>query len=282
MRLLPELGTATMFVACGRCLGCRQRRAAEWATRCVHESSLHPHNSFVTLTYSDKFLPEGGDLVPEDLRLFLRRVRRAVYAKRNRMAGLLGKRMRFLACGEYGDSGGRPHFHALLFGVGFRDGFPVGKDLFGSPTLEKLWSRDGESLGNVSYGSVTGASAAYVAQYSLKKRSKADWSECTPDGVVKHPPFLRCSLRPGIGADWLRKYKHDARHGYIVRDGQRLAIPRFYQKLLEVSDIGLSEESRENAAEYAGSVRRSEVELSYSEVVASRRLVLENPRNFKL
>lgn len=274
VELNPPWGTSTMQVPCGVCIGCRKRRAREWAVRSMHEASFHEHNSFVTLTYDDANLPYGGDLSPPDLQKFLKRVRTALVDRR---PGLLGDRMRFLACGEYGEAGDRPHYHALLFGVGFDDGARVGKDLFTSQTLTALWTH-----GHASFGSVTAASASYVAQYSLKKVRGSEWRRCSPDGVVLHQPFLRCSLRPGIGGSWLRKYATDTRHGYVVVDGKQLSVPRYYQKLLEVTDVGLAEESRENAAQHALSVRQSEGELAAGEVTALRYQELMNPRKFKL
>lgn len=275
VKLFPALGTANLSVPCGTCVGCRSKRAAEWATRCVHEAQQHAQSCFVTLTYRPEALPYGGDLEPRDLALFLKRVRNAV--RRRTEPDLVGERMRYLACGEYGEAGDRPHYHALLFGVSFRDGKPVGRELFMSPTLERLWK-----LGNASFGSVTGASAAYVAQYSLKKQSRGEWKECTDDGVIKNPPFLRCSTRPGIGSAWLKKYRTDARHGYLVVDGEKVAVPRFYQKLLEVTDVGLAEESKQCAYEAAMRSQRWKEDLVAGEAIALRKQELMNPRKFNL
>ena len=77
-------------------------------------------------------------------------------------------------CGEYGSdpdqlSGlGRPHFHACLFNLDFkdkefyseRDGVP----LFKSASLSQIWGK-----GFVTVGEVTFESAAYVARYITKK-----------------------------------------------------------------------------------------------------------------
>lgn len=243
--------------------------------RAVHEASKHEHNSFVTLTYSPENLPDGEDLTPDDLRLFLRRVRRALGGGAARPAALLGERLRFLACGEYGDLGSRPHYHALLFGVGFSDGSPWKGTSFLSDTLTALWGK-----GFTSFGPVTGERAAYVAQYSLKKRHQSEWREVTPDGVVKTQPFLRCSLRPGIGAEWLAQYKAETRLGYIVKDGKKFSVPRYYQKLLEITDVGLSEESRFNAAQRAQEIRYTQVELDAAEEIEKRRLELSSRRQF--
>lgn len=268
--LWPPVGEENLLLPCGTCVGCRQRRAAEWASRSVAESSLHEHNSFVTLTYDDFNVPRDGGLVPEHLQKFLKRVRAGLARS---LPGLLGDRLRFLACGEYGDKSDRPHYHALLFGCGFSDGYPIRKNLYASHVLTRLWG-----LGHASYGGVSGASAAYVAQYSLKKQSVRNWSKCDQDGVVLQQPFLRCSLKPGIGASWLEKYKRDCRHGYLVRDGQKRPVPRYYQKLLELTDVGLYEEYRFNADVAASAVQLTEGQRVAGEAIELRRLELENPR----
>lgn len=266
--LWPPPGTENLQLPCGTCVGCRQTRAAQWATRAVIEAQNSEHNSFVTLTYADKHLPADGGLLDRDLSSFMKAVRHALVRKR--FASLLGESLRFLACGEYGD-GGRPHYHALLFGVGFADSAPIGRDLFTSTTLASLWG-----LGHVSFGEVTGASAAYVAQYSLKKRTKGFY--VSPDGVVLPPPFLRCSLKPGIGRAWVDKYRADCRYGYIVRDGKKVAVPRYFQKQLEITDVGLYSEFHRNAQILGKANAMSRRERRAAEAIELRRLALENPR----
>lgn len=231
---------------------------------------MHEHNCFVTLTYDDEHLPEYGHLVPSHLQKFLKRVRSAA---RRGSRGVLGDSFRFLACGEYGDKSLRPHFHAIIFGCTFAEPYAIGKGLFASKYLTDLWRK-----GHCSFGSVTGASAAYVAQYSLKKTSVSNWLRCDPDGVVYEQPFLRCSLRPGIGATWLERYKNDSRHGYLVRDGEKHAVPRYYQKLLELTDVGLFEEFRVNMLEAGSLARLTDEQRIAGETIELRRLELLNPR----
>lgn len=223
--LHPPLGSANRALPCGRCVGCKVARAQEWATRVMHEARDHESSIFATLTYSPEHLPGDGNLVPRDLTLFLKRLRRAASVGD---VHIRGQRLRYLACGEYGDIGGRPHYHAILFGLAFDDATTVrrtDKPLYKSGTLERIWG-----LGQVNYGEVTRASAAYVAGYTVKKVGQ---THCDGDGVVKEAPFLRCSTRPGIGADYARRFSSDFRIGAVVHDGVVGRLPRYYKKLLE-------------------------------------------------
>ena len=100
---------------CGQCIGCRLERSRQWAVRCMYEASLHTCNSFLTLTYDDdhiRWSPVTGEqtLYKRDLQLFMKRLRKH----------LEPLKVRFFACGEYGDNTYRPHYHVILFGYDFR------------------------------------------------------------------------------------------------------------------------------------------------------------------
>lgn len=225
VRLYPEVGSANISLPCGSCLGCRTDRAVQWGRRCVHEASLYNWNCFLTLTYDDEHLPPGGHLLPEDLQLFMKRLREAV---RRSADGLLSDRsrpVRFFACGEYGETSDRPHFHILLFNCSFSDGSACGDNIFVSRAVSKLWT-----FGIHRYGSVTEKSAQYVAGYSLKKHGLAP---CDRDGVPRPRAFLRMSLKPGIGVPWLEKFADSLESGFTVVDGKPVAVPRSYRIRLQ-------------------------------------------------
>lgn len=266
VKLWPPVGAANTNLPCGSCLGCRQDRATAWARRAVHEASIWPVNRFVTLTYSDERLPAYGHLVPAHLSKFLKRLRSARYRARNLpdRGGHLGSwvGVRYLASGEYGDRFGRPHYHALLFNCGFADEYRVGGDLYESPTLARLWP-----YGDHKIGTLTGASANYTAQYTLKKLGKP--SETIHDeGVVRPPEFARMSTKPALGDAWLRKYARDLHYGYLVSDGKKGPIPRAYKKKLPGIDPDLAEESAFNAQKY----KRPQVDLAAAERIHFSRL----------
>lgn len=210
---VQSLGGVNRPIRCGQCIGCRLEYSRQWAVRIMHEASLHEHNSFVTLTYKEA--PESLDY--GDFQLFMRRLRRERgYA-------------RFFCCGEYGEEGGRPHFHAVLFGVSFSDGALVGKSesgfrVYRSDELSALWK-----LGFASFGAVTFESAGYCARYVVKKVT-GEGADAHYEG--KKPEFARMSLRPGIGARWLDKYFSDVfPDGKVVSRGHLANAPRFYRKV---------------------------------------------------
>ena len=61
-------------VPCGQCTGCRLERSRQWAVRMMHEAKSHADNCFITLTYSDDFLPTGKTLVLKDFQDFMKRL----------------------------------------------------------------------------------------------------------------------------------------------------------------------------------------------------------------
>jgi len=220
-----------VVVPCGQCIGCRLERSRQWAIRCVHEAQLHNQNCFITLTYSDEYVPVGRSLVKADFQKFMKRLRKA----------FPDSSIRYYMCGEYGEQFGRPHFHACLFGFDFIDKTiwkktNSGEHIYRSPSLEKIWP-----YGHSSIGSVTFNSAAYVARYVMKKRTgeqAQQWYEYVDeDGVIHHrlPEYTNMSLKPGIGHGWLEKYKSDVYPAdTVVLKGKKMRPPRYYDLQFEM------------------------------------------------
>lgn len=240
----PRGHTGQRFpIRCGICDMCLLWRSAEMAARAVHECKMHPDGfaHFLTLTYDEDHLPPGAVLVERHLQLFWKRLR-------FRLAPM-GHRVRYLSRGEYGGLG-RPHYHALAFGFplddlkhysGVRDS---GNAVYSSALLDDVWG-----LGAVKVGSVTPASAQYVAGYLDKLEPHSDlahmgksYAEAVLDPVtgeiVPRPlPFNRYSTRPGIGAGFAAEFHTDLwPSDFMVIEGRIRAVPRYYSKLLERVD----------------------------------------------
>lgn len=218
-----------VMLSCGRCLGCRLERGRQWAVRCVHEAQMHEVNSFVTLTYNDEHLPPLNSLHKKDFQDFIKRLRRA-----------LGKhRISYFHCGEYGERDQRPHYHALLFGVAFKDLQPVKRSgentLYKSEFLEKTWG-----LGYCTVGNVTFESAAYTAGYILKKAQNPDL-----DYGDRVPEYATMSTRPAIGKTWLQRFGSEvygADTDEVIAQGRPQKPPRYYDKELRRTNEVLADD----------------------------------------
>jgi len=229
--------TRGMFIPCGRCTGCRLEYSRQWAIRCYHESKSHTHNSFLTLTLNEESLTHvysntAATLNPSDLTLFFKRLRQHV----DRHPILFhGDTVRYYACGEYGDESGRPHYHACIFGLDFKDktlhSSKNGFNLYRSDTLNNIWG-----LGNCLIGDVTFESAAYVARYVMKKLNGPRAVEYQELAIL--PEFVRMSRRPGIGQSFYQKYHTDmySQDTCIVRKGVQTKPPKYYDKLYDLDN----------------------------------------------
>lgn len=187
-------------VPCGKCGGCRADRAMSWAIRCYHEASLYPQNCFVTLTYAD---PAPPKLDPKHLSQFFHDLRHC------------GEKLRWYACGEYGDKTKRPHYHALIFGRDFLEGaipIDVERQSYLSEFLTDKWGH-----GMVDLQRFNMATACYVAGYVTKKIG----NEQDEDTFQ--------SMSRGLGYGWLQQHWHEIRNnGFVVIEGRKYPVPPAY------------------------------------------------------
>lgn len=213
-----------MYVPCGKCPTCCNRRASTVVERLEQESQCHAFTLFFTLSYDEKNCPrlyyeqafnrlfdperetyvdlsEIKDFKPssrlyvarrkaipyvywKDVQDFFKRLR--YYVERVTHATGEKKTIRYYVVSEYGPSTYRPHYHGLLW--------------FDSPTLGrcihelicKSWT-----LGDVKQSFVSGKAERYVARYvssvaSLPKvylhkslRPKSVSSSCPAVGTLE-------------------------------------------------------------------------------------------------
>jgi len=192
---------------------------------------MHEANSFITLTYDEHHVPASGGLELRAWQLFVKRLRKKTHS------------FRYYHCGEYGDRYGRPHYHAILFGLDFPDQVyeetKLGNKLYSSPLLSETW---GQGLCRV--GAMTFQSAAYVARYCMKKIN-GDQAEThyqtvnTQTGEVHQvkPEYATMSRRPGIGSTWFAKFGGDIfPSDQCVVNGKIMRPPRYYDSQHELSD----------------------------------------------
>lgn len=190
-----------MYVPCGRCIGCRLKRASMWSVRIMHEVKNWDECCFVTLTYSPENLPKDGSLSVEHCQKFFKRLRKN-----------LGRKFKYFLGAEYGELHTRPHYHVILFGVSKREELEI----------DKSWG-----LGFVHVGDVTHDSARYVASYTLKKLSGNQAARYAQLKIK--PEFSLMSRAPGIGAVYVEQNKNFLReNAFCVVKGSKVALPRYY------------------------------------------------------
>lgn len=269
---MPRSYLRNLVLPCGKCIGCRLEYSRQWAIRIMNEAQMFKENVFLTLTYSPEKLLSMS-LIKSDFQKFMKRLRKH----------LNGHAVRYYMCGEYGEEHSRPHFHCVLFGYDFPDKVPyrttrAGFKLFRSDTLDRIWSHGGCIIGAVSF-----ESAAYVARYVVKKViDKNEFHEIIdPDSgeiFERVKEFATMSLKPGIGAAWLKKYYTDVYpDGTMVARGVQCVPPRYYDKLFELSDA-IEYQSlkarRRFAAELVPFAEGSTARLRVKETVVNARLAM--------
>lgn len=254
-------------VPCGKCLGCKAKKTNEWALRCTHEAQFHKENSFITLTYDEEKLPDGykleDGLEHRHFQLFMKRLRKR----------FSDRKIKFFMCGEYGGLNGRPHFHAILFGVSFSDKeyfSRTGKVInYVSQTLSELWPYGFHTIGNVHYGT-----ARYTAKYANKQLG-----ENGGDYGDRRPEYRKMSQ--GIGAAYAQKYRKEIEtHDNIILNGHKNPVPKYYEKYLDPIALERIKDERiklmwRNRAKFM----KTEIELRAAETIALKRAKLyEKPK----
>lgn len=147
--------------------------------------------AFVTLTYDELNVPLDYSLKPAHLTNWLKRFRKS-----------LSYKIRYFACGEYGDKFGRPHYHAIIYGLKPADYVKV----------DSTWR-----LGNVVVGKALDSSFRYVAGYVVKKVGFTSQQ--------RQPPFIRCSK--GLGRTILDKIPDVDRFQSLLVGGEFFWIGRY-------------------------------------------------------
>lgn len=199
------------MVPCGRCQLCKKTRLDSWTLRLVHESSYYQEVAFVTLTYSDDLLPLGlcgrGTLSRSDLQKFFKRLRKNLGPSR---------KIKYYACGEYGKTTFRPHYHAIIFGCADYQ------------IISKSWNK-----GFIQVRPFDVCHVRYITKYILKTPTVSKTIRAFKIHGLE-PPFKLQSTALG------RQYAEDSqdsirRNLYITLNGYRKPVPRYYRKKLFIT-----------------------------------------------
>lgn len=245
-----------VMIPCGKCIGCRLDYSRSWADRMMLELETSGKGLFITLTYDNEHLPPAqfdeydnlvfGTLNKRDCQLFLKRLRRRFEPRK----------IRFFLAGEYGSKTFRPHYHAILFGLGLDDIpdlVPHGTNEFGdryyiSDCLRETWS-----CGYILLSDVSWKTCAYVARYITKKLNGPLGIDYAIRNVI--PEFSLMSRKPGIGKEYLELHPDCLDYQSInlmtPEGGLKLSIPKYYLKQLELTDPDRFAKIKEQRKEFA-------------------------------
>lgn len=175
------------------------------------EAQCHPHSFFSTFTYEVE--PDGRSLVKDHISQTMHRLRES--------ARRASKTVRFYAAGEYGELGGRPHYHAAIYGLGPDD----------YPLIDRAWQgingvESGPRAGYTYHGVLAPDAAYYITGYITKKLTGPGVSRIDPSTGrrdQRHPEFAVMSRNPGIGLPFLLSlvdgFNTSAGALYLARNG---------------------------------------------------------------
>ncbi|QCS36914.1 replication initiation protein [Tortoise microvirus 25] len=231
----PTVTKNGMF-GCGSCRVCRLIRSREWATRMYHEWKTSGHKAlFVLLTYAPGSLPPNGSLRKKDITIYIKRLRRAT-----------GKKFRYYISGEYGEkSTRRAHYHLILFGLDQTDRDAIYYSWYrineaGNP-VPMCAARPGCFGCEVIHGE---KAFAYTAGYCRKKLGKG--YKRFMQVVNKRDPEYSV-MSQGIGKEFcLDKLDYTP---YMRVSGRKVLKPRYYRKILGITQVDFAEFIEESEAE---------------------------------
>lgn len=240
------------IIPCGKCIGCRLEYSRQWATKGCLEAEQYNNNWFLTLTYDEEHLPEadpainektgeemppnpGGTLKSTDLTNFIKKLRTYYERKYNH------KGIRFMACGEYGTTSNRAHYHIIFYNlpileqmIRFHEYNENYEPLYRLTEIEEIWGK-----GIVVAASVNWNTCAYVARYVTKKIGLPTNKEHYKNLGIE-PEFFRMSRKPGIGRQWFEDHKEEIykKDEIIVNKygggTMKVKPPKYYDKLYDI------------------------------------------------
>lgn len=216
----------TIKVTCGKCVECLQQRRNSWAKRTELEmysngALRYKYGYFVTLTYDNQHIPRDSrgkyTLRIKDLQMFLDRLRKL-------------RKFRYLACGEYGGTTFRPHYHLLL----------LSDELITDYDIKDKWDKGYINFKTMkkSYNDVIKTSL-YMAKYIAK-------GECDASDVIDFvnyrnalkpflPPALKHVRKPELYIEEIKDYYPTFRQ--IAMDIIGTNLEKCHEMILQRSDF---------------------------------------------
>jgi hypothetical protein len=202
------------IVPCGRCRTCINAKIASWLFRLEQHQKIVSNARFITLTYSNTYLPliwsdfhqkEVSTLNRIDIQRFMKRLRQEQIRKfKNKLP------LSYIAVGEYGKRfSKRPHYHLIIYNLDERI------------DVQKVWS-----MGIVKNLPVLDGGISYVLKYMNK-----DVTFHSQD--IREKGRFQCSKNLGINyidEKTLKYHNQSLEHCHLTfPGGRKTPMPRYYR-----------------------------------------------------
>lgn len=215
-----SIGKSFFNVPCRQCMCCRLKKVQ--SLRMMSDLYLYDRYmngqgaSFVTLTYSDNFLPlnEKGiiTLRKDDFQKFNKRFR--INLKRKG----LDIPYKFIACGEYGGKLSRPHYHIIMLGI---------TKAIADEFVPLSWNHIDNGISDI--GSLARGGLNYVLKYCTKTSLGKDAKKLYDDNGVERP-FI-CHSKSLELDYFLRNLEEIENDNFALRHkGKLVTLPNYYRK----------------------------------------------------
>lgn len=220
---------------------CLHRRQQEWVSRLTEELRQHDNNYFITLTYSDEYVPadENGLMCFDNRRIIKLnrdlRKRFQVGRFRNPAAHVLSgspeylplpqdQKIKYYLTSEYCPNGThRPHYHAVYYNLGV--------DLYTAELLfRSLWP-DGFITVYPAYESAAGYISKYLCKDVLTEQSYTDEFQQSPIAIMSKSLGLSYVERMH---DWHRA--DPSNRNFFQFHGEKKTLSRYYKQKLFFDD----------------------------------------------
>lgn len=219
-----SIGKSFFNVPCRQCMCCRLKKVQ--SLRMMSDLYLYDRYmngqgaSFVTLTYSDNFLPVNDSgiitLRKSDFQKFNKRFR--VNLVRNNF----NIPYKFIACGEYGGKLSRPHYHIIMLGI---------TQAIADEFVPLSWNHIKNGISDI--GSLARGGLNYVLKYCTKTSLGKDAKKLYDDNGVERP-FI-CHSKSLELDYFVRNLEEIENNNFALRHkGKLVSLPNYYRKKYDV------------------------------------------------
>ena len=239
-------------VSCGKCLNCLENKKKEKAIRLVHEMNNYKFKTFITITMDEIRATRNKagmtEVSKKDLKSYIRKLQ---YYDKEYLKISNEKRMKYVACAEYGELTERAHYHLVIL-----------HNTFLQFKMKSCWKR-----GHVRIEAIKDVRALYyTVGYTDKKQQDYFKDKYKRQKEEREAGFLIASR--GNGAEWIKEAiatKKVNKHQYFIESMQgKHKLPNYYKTKIKEYIMGvkaryrrLTDEERQFRKEHFGDERKT-------------------------